>query len=518
MNRRACRPPRLGQPGPPPLPEAAAPALPFGGPAGEQRRILALLLPDLPITRLRRVGLEGPVLVWRATGSRREVVASSLPHLRPGQPLGDARAICPEAQPVEEDPAADAAFLESTALWALRVTPLVAPHGGDGLLLDITGCAHLFGGEAALLRRVLAGLARHGVPAVGAIAGTPGCAAALARAGESGRIVPPGGEAEAVDPLPLPALRLDPAVETGLRRVGLWQVGQVRRQPRGPLARRFGTALLRALDEAAGEVAAPISPIRPPPEFEVAREMLEPLITREAIDAAVDALLRALCRRLEGAGRAARKVVLRAHRVDGAVQEIGLGVGLASRDPAHLARLFSGKLEGLRPGFGFDRLAIGVETAEPFAAAQPGLSREAGEEALAQCLDRLAQRVELWRLAPEPSHWPEREVRRVSAFATVAALEGWPARPRPVRLLRHPVQVGVMALLPDAPPSLLRIGTQSRRVARAEGPERLAAEWWREERPDRDYYRVELEDGTRLWVCRIGIGAEARWFIHGYLG
>jgi protein ImuB len=518
--RRCCGPPRLplGFAGgaavlePPPNPPPQA-----GEGSVSLRRHLALVFPDLPIARLRRAGLEGPVIVWRASGPRREVVAAEAPLIRPGQPLGDARALCPEARLVEEDAAADRAFLESLALWALRFTPLVATSGDRSLILDITGCAHLFGGEAALLRRVREGLARGGVPAIGAIAGAPGCAAALARAGIE-TVVPEGGEAAAVADLPLSALPVEPDTIAALSRIGLRRVGEVRRQPRGPLARRFGAALLLALDEAAGEAVRPISPIRPAPELEAARNFLEPIITREAIDIAADALLRELCARLTRAGRAARRFTLRAFRVDGAVGEVVLGTGLATRDPAHLARLLAHRIETLEPGFGFDRMTLGADRTESFTGLQPGLSREGGEEALAQLLDRLAQRVALWRLAPQASHWPEREVLRVSPFAPVALLEGWPLRPRPVRLLRHPVAIGVMALLPDAPPSLIRIGERSRRVVSAEGPERLAAEWWREDRPDRDYYRVEIEGGARLWLCRIGFGADARWFIHGYFG
>ncbi|WP_456305753.1 DinB/UmuC family translesion DNA polymerase, partial [Falsiroseomonas oryziterrae] len=296
----------------------------------------------------------------------------------------------------------------------------------------------------------------------------------------------------------------------------LRRIGEVRRQPRGPLARRFGAALLRALDEAAGEVAAPISPIRPPPEFWVAREVLEPLITREAIDVVVEALLRALCRRLEAAGRGARRVVLRAHRVDGGVQEVAIGTGLAARDPAHLMRLFAERLERLEPGFGFERIALAAEVTEEMAGTQAGfVGGVAQREELVRLFDRLSQRVQVWRLAPAASHWPEREAMRVAATATVEVLPGWPRAPRPVRLLRRPFEVGAMALLPDAPPSLLRIGRLGHRVRAAEGPERLEAEWWREARPGRDYYRVELANGARLWVCRSGFGAEARWFVHG---
>jgi protein ImuB len=511
--RRAAHPPRLPLPGLGPGHEVGAAARREG--AAPDRRHLAIALPRLAVERL---GVRGPVLVWRAVAGRREVVAvGGVAGVRVGQALSDAQAVAPEAAAVEADPTADAAYLARLALWALRFSPLVAVSREDALVLDITGAAHLFGGEAALLRRAEQGLARLGVSACGVVASAPGTALALARAGLGG-VVPPGEEARAVEGLGLSVLPVAPEVVVALSRMGLRRVGEVRRQPRGPLARRFGQALLRALDEAAGEVATPISPIRPPPDAEAAREFLEPLITREAIDAAVAALLRTLCRKLEAAGRGARRVVLRAHRVDGAVQEVAIGTGLAARDPAHLGRLLAQKLERLEPGFGFERLALAAEVTEEMAGIQAGFVGGAarGEE-LARLFDRLAQRVQLWRLAPAESHWPEREAVRVPATTSLVIPPGWPRAPRPLRLLRRPLEVGAMALLPDAPPSLLRIGKLGHRVRAAEGPERLEPEWWRDDpgRPGRDYYRVELASGARLWVCRSGFGAAARWFIHG---
>jgi protein ImuB len=444
---------------------------------------------------------------------------SGLQGVHPGQALSDAQAVAPEALAVEADPAADAALLERLALWAMRFSPLVAMEDG-ALILDVTGAAHLFGGEASVLRRTVEGLGRLGLTACGVVAGAPGTALALARAGITGHVVLPGAEAEAVSGLGLSVLPVDPDVVTALARIGLRRIGQVRQQPRAPLARRFGAALLRALDEAAGEVSTPISPIRPPLDFDVAREFLEPLITRDAIDIALGGLLQRLCRKLEAAGRGVRRVMLRAHRVDGGVQEIGIGLHLASRDPAHMDRLFAQRLEELEPGFGFDRFQLGAEVTEEMVGTQAGFMGGAlQQEELAQLLDRLAQRVEVWRLAPTASHWPEREVARVSATSVVQAPPGWPRARRPLLLLRRPLEVGAMALLPDAPPSMLRIGRIGHRIRHAEGPERLEAEWWRDppDRPGRDYYRVELASGVRLWVCRSGVGEAARWFVHGRL-
>ncbi len=544
MRRRCCGPPRVGHPGgQPPGPPAGrqkppGPSIPLGrGEGGAQnahdesgavaplllpapnaagsgeaaaspggvpgaappgvhhapRRILALLLPRLPVERLRR---PGPVAVWGQRGSRRVVLSVSAEAeaagLRAGQALADAQAILPGLDLVPEDPAGDARTLERLALWAMRFTPLVGLAGEDGLLLDLTGVGHLFGGEAALLDEVRGRLHRRGLTARGAVASRAGTALALARGGAGG-LLPEGGEASAVGPLPLAALRLAPPLVAALHGLGLRDVGSLAAQPRAGLVRRFGAGLARALDEALGASERPISPLRPPPEMEVARDFADPVVTREGIEAALDGLLADLCHR--------------------------------ARDPAHLARLFHGKLEALAPECGFERLALAALATDPMIGAQEALApggRAARREDLAQLLDRLSQRLPVWRLAPRASHWPERAVRRVGAFEEVAVPQGWAARSRPVRLLQRPLYIGAMALLPDAPPSLLRIGRQAQRVVRAEGPERVEPEWWRDrpERKLRDYYRVELASGARLWVCRVGLaeaGEDPRWVLHGHL-
>ena len=519
--RRAATPPGLPQP----VPKLdLAPTSVFRlDPAhaeqreGQRRRYLALTLPRLAVERLRR---SGPVLVWHTAGSRREVTAvAGLEGVRPGQALSDAQAIAPDAEAVEADPAADAELLQRLALWATRFSPFVAV-AESALLLDVTGATHLFGGEAAVLRRAVRGLARLGLTACGVLASAPGTALALARAGLSDLLVPPGHEDRAIDGLPLWVLPVAPETVTTLSRMGLRCIGDVRRQPRAPLVRRFGTGLLQALDEIAGDLVRPLSPIRPPPDFEAARDLLEPLITREAIDTAVEQLLRTLCRKLEAAARGARRVVLRAYRVDGVVQEVAIGTGLPSRDPAHLGRLLAERLEGLEPGFGFDRLTLDAQVTEEMTGTQGRFVGGASQrEELARLFDRLSQRLQVWRLAPAESHWPEREVMRVAATAEVAMPPDWPRVPRPSLLLKRPIGIRAMALLPDAPPSRLWIGRVGHRVQSAEGPERLEPEWWRDqsERPGRDYYRVELSSGVRLWVCRSGFGEAARWFVHGRL-
>jgi len=533
MRHRCCGTPPLRPPPlcPPPLyPPGAeaphpAPPVPSGqarGAGGGAARVLALHLPGLATEVLRH---PGPVLAWRAEGSRRLVAAvdagAAALGARAGQALADAMALAPGVAVLPEAPGAAAARLEALALWALRIAPLAAVDPPDGLLVNLAGTDALTGGEAAAMRRAVAGLARLGHRATAAVAPTAGAAMALARCGVAAGVAP-GCEAAAIAPLPVHALRLDPAVAAGLRRLGLHRIGDLLAQPRAPLARRFGAALTLALDRATGLVGEPFRSVRPPPDRAAALDFEEPLVTRAGIDAATGRLLARLCVGLAAEGRGLRRLTLRAHRADGGVQEVWIGLGTAGRDPAHLARLLAPRLETLAPGFGFDRIALLAEETETLAATQPGMARPGTDEgdghALSALLDRVAQRLPAWRLRPRESHLPERAVERDAPLAAAPVPDGWDARERPIRLLRRPERLEAVAPLPDDPPARIRWRGAWLDVRAAEGPERVEPEWWRDraDRPVRDYYRLEIPDGRRLWVCRSG-GAGGEWFLHGVL-
>uniref|UniRef100_UPI001359CA37 Y-family DNA polymerase n=1 Tax=Roseomonas sp. 18066 TaxID=2681412 RepID=UPI001359CA37 len=511
-------------PEPPPEPSAG---LAFAG----GRRFLALHLPELPTDRLRRalpdLPRDLPLAAWDRQGSRRALTAvddaAARIGLHAGQALADAQAICPELQLHPADPVADAAALESLALWARRWTPLAAVDPPDGLLLDITGCAHLFGGEQALLAETRARLRAAGIAARGAVAGQPGTAGALARARRDNPVIPSGLEARMVAPLPIgPALRLQDSLQAALSRLGLRRLDDLLSQPRGPLQRRFGLDFMQALDAAAGRRSLPLTPAVPPPDLRVTLSLLEPVVTRTGIEAVLERLLAALCARLHGAGLGARRLNLTAWRGDGTLQALAIGTGLASREPAHLRRLFAEPLGSLRPELGFERMALEAWAADPLAMGrQAGLRLgEAGDaaaaEALAQLLDRLGQRLRLRRPGPQPSHWPERMQRALPAQAGAPPRPpGWGAAPAPVLLLREPALLDLPAGLPEELPLQLpwRGGLQA--VVARQGPMRREPEWWRAApgTPRRDYHRVELASGERLWLCRSG----GRWLLHGHL-
>ena len=444
--------------------------------------------------------------------------------------LADARALLPGLAVARADPHGDARALAALAGWCIRFTPFVALDGADGLILDVTGCARLFGGEAALVARVARDVRRLGFTARAALADTPGAAWAAARflpeaGSERGALAPPGGAEAMLAPLPVAALRLTPDAAFALDRLGLRRVGDLLHLPRAPLAARFGAAVGRRLDQALGREAEAITPHRPAAPYLVRRIFTEPLIDHAGVADAVAGLLAELCARLEAEGRGLSRLELSLFRVDGARRPVTIGAARPTRDAAHLMRLIAVHLDGFDLGFGVEAMAMAAPGGEPLAAAQvplmPGERDQAGD--LAALVDRLANRLGAMgvvRLVPRASHAPERAVAAVPAMAPPVGRPWRTEVKRPVRLFPRPERIEVVAMVPDAPPVLFRWRGRAHRVARAEGPERLAAEWWREcdARDFRDYYRVEDEDGGRYWLYRHGpfdARGAARWYLHG---
>lgn len=442
--------------------------------------------------------------------------------LRPGLPLAEARARVPGLAAEPADPEGDAAALRDMATWALRWTPLAAPDDPDGLLLDVTGAAHLRGGEAALLRALLGRLRGPGLSARAAVAGTPGAARAVARFGAGG-VVPPGGEGAALAPLPAAALGLAPGAVRGLRALGVDTVAQLAALPRGPLVRRFGPEVLLRLDRALGRLPEPVQPWSPPDAIQPRLAFAEPLLTAPALAIATDRLAGMACAALLARGLGARRLDLLAERVDGTAQAIRVGIARPTRDAAHIAALLRARIEQLEPGWGIEALRLLVHP-EPLAPGQSGMGEAAPD--LAALVDRLAARFEgarVFTVIPVESRVPERSQRRAPPLH-VAGHAAWPAQlPRPVRLLHPPEPIEALAALPDRPPAAFTWRHVRRRVRHADGPERIAGEWWRRDgewRALRDYWAVEDEHGRRYWLFRRGDGEESAtgdlsWFLHG---
>lgn len=432
-----------------------------------------------------------------------------------------------------EDAAADAALLEAITESCRRWTPLIACDAPDGVFLDITGCAHLFGGEAGLAADLRERLTRRGFHVRVAIASTPGAAAALARHGAE-KILPPGEERKTLAKLPLAALRLDFEIVAALARVGLKQIGDIYELPRAPLAARFGKHLLDQLDRALGLLEEPVSPRIAVAPYMAERPFAEPIGREEDILRAVACLARQLSLMLARRGEGARRLELTLFRADGAVFTVEAGTSHPSRAAEALAALFAERLDVLRdeldPGFGYDLVRLSVLAADRADPAQADLAGPDNAEELARVLDRLGARLGLAsivRLRSFESHLPERASLAVPVYREGPATAPWetaePGAPpaRPLRLLSRPEEIVAIAAVPDGPPVRFRWRRALHEVMRAEGPERIAAEWWRQagERPTRDYYRVEDKEGRRFWLFREGLfereTTRPRWFLHG---
>lgn len=468
-----------------------------------------------------------------------------------GQPLANARAMVQPLAIMPADERADAALLENVADWCDRFTPLVTLDSPDGLLLDITGAAHLFGGETAMLAMVTRKIASQGFAVQGAIAGTSLAARTLARFAPNS-IVPPGCEAEKIVPLPITALDCDDKILRALRHAGLKTIGQVAERLHSELSERLGKIFVTRLRVMLGAEELPLQPRRPLPDLMAEQRFAEPVVTEAIISASLLSLAESLSGILEREGRGARLLEAAFFRADGKVERIAIKTGDPLRDPKVMLRLLQQKLDALAdpldPGFGFDLIRLEAVLAEETKPATVSFdSDENARQQVRFLTDRLSirfgeQRVQ--RFVPQDTHIPEAAGVAVPAqddefTGTDWTLKRRPGDPprRPLRLLEKPEEISsVLASVPDGPPSRFRWRQCIHDVARAEGPERIAMEWWRSVRvvrsdsvrtsdPNkpheltRDYFRVETREGQRFWLYRDGLyrqtNSPPRWYIQG---
>jgi protein ImuB len=537
--------------------------------------------------RLGKVRLNEPRFAWDSEDARPLVtVAAANGHallaaideqasaagLMPGMVLADARALLPELAVRPSRPEKDAAALAQLADWCARFSPWVAVDGADGLFLDITGCAHLFGGEARMLDDLAQRLQRFGYRLRLAIADTPGAAWAAARFATPARdrdvaILPPGGTREAIAGLPVAGLRLSPVQTAELERLGLKTIADLYPMPRAGLLRRFGPEPARRLDQALGRIDEPINPRTPPSPHEARLAFAEPILEAPSIAAALERMLGGLCGHLAAEQLGVRQLRLALFRVDGSLQRFSIGTSRPNRDPRALQRLFANLFERLDPGFGIEAMSLTATQAEPLedlqlvlaqartraekqartekstvteaakipaaiesseALDERAIERAVDEAALAALADlfangRFAQEpapVRLTRPMPQESHLPERAVMPAPALAPRG--EGWTAVAlttlRPVRLLSRPEPLETDEEAPERLPTSFRWRARPHRIRLAEGPERIAPEWWRPMASNvsagtRDYYRVEDSEGRRFWLYRELTAS--RWYLHG---
>jgi protein ImuB len=529
------------------------------------QRILSLWLERLSTDRIarQRDEVSSPRVVFGRRGNLDLLVAVDATAerlgLSAGLALAQAHSMYPALTAVPEDAAADAHLLAAVADWCQRYTPLVAADPPDGILLDIGGCAHLFGGEERLHDDLLARVTGFGFSARAAIASTIGAAWAMARfgeatiAGQASRIGPPCRsqthptsahcEPEHLAPLPLAALRLPGETVAALARVGLKRIDDILDLPRAPLAARFGADLLRQLDRAFGREDEPLMPRLPVAPYVAEKSFHEPIAREEDVLATIERLAARLKALLAARGAGARRLELALFRTDGMVKRIAAGTSRPVRDPQAIRALFVERLAALGdevdPGFGFDLARLSVLDAEPCPDEQIALGRHEDQAELDRLVDRLSARLgrrRVARLVAHDSHSPELAARALPAQDLAQDLAraelSWEAfrrfrveadlSPRPLRLLARPEPIeDVFALVPDGPPVRFRWRRALHEVVTAEGPERIEGAWWSEDGgPARDYFRVEDKTGLRFWLFRAGLYrditlAAPRWFLHG---
>ena len=547
------------------------------------RRILSLWFPRLAAERALRLRREALPLPFAIIGDQNGAqvltsldFAAEAAGLRAGQPLRDATAMCPGLLTKPADPLAEADFLTILRRWAGKFSPWVAEEPPTSLVIDLTGCAHLFGGEVQLLAEVEQDCAGLGLTVRAGVADTRGAAWALARyagrqvepsrngdaidqearatrsravkrrgwerggalsgAGNGvtpqGVIAPPGQARQALARLPLAALRLPPDAIDGLTRLGLRRVEEVMDLPRAALARRFGTQTLRRVDQALGLEPEPVAPARAPLHFAARLTLPEPIGLASDIIAGLDRLLPPLCAKLAKAGRGARRVRLQAFRTDGVIQRAEVGLARPANEPDRIRPLLLLKIDGIDPGFGIDCLRLEALETEPVHAVQhrghaeasaSAAARQTEDVALTDLIGKLGARLgteAVTRLHPAASHIPEKAAQTLSAAWSEPHPAPWPEprAPRPLLIFR-PEPVTAPEDDPT-PPARFRWRRRDLATRVAVGPERITPEWWLDD-PEwrsgpRDYWRIEVEGGERLWLFYAhGGDMSGGWYCQG---
>ncbi|MDQ4420306.1 DNA polymerase Y family protein [Sphingobium sp. DEHP117] len=481
-----------------------------------------------------RGGLARPeqpfALVEKQRGALRLAALSPLAAqtgIAPGMALADARGLVPDLATLAHDPEADAVLLGQMARHCIAYTPSVMPDPPCGIMLDITGCAHLFGGEAAMRDAIAQDFRQRGYTMWLAVAHTPDAARALARHG--------GADVHA---LPLDALDVDETVRLALRRAGIRTIGELAALPPATLAARFGAPLVRLLARLTGSEDPHIVPHLPPEDIRAELRFAEPIGRHADVLDAIEWLATQAAGALAESGKGGRAFAVQLCRSDGHVARLSIETGTPTRDPALLMRLFAERIDSLAdpldPGFGYDSLVFEVSHAETLEQQQRSLAPDAaGPADIGPLLDRLAVRygpAAIQSFATGNSHVPERAgylARAQDGERGSTSIPGETGEPplRPLFLLDPPQPVEVLATIPDGPPRRFRWRGEQHLVRLYEGPERIAPEWWRRRQGyaspgfSRDYYRIEDEDGRRFWLCRHGLHgretSEPRWYVHG---
>ncbi len=442
-----------------------------------------------------------------------------------GMALADARVLLPSLYYFDDRPRLPAYLLKKMAEWCIRFAPVVAVDEPDGIILDASGCAPLWGSDAAYLTDIYNRFIKRGYDIRLSMADTIGAAWAMTRFGPRQSIIPPGEQMSALLSLPPASLRLEPGVPERLQKLGIRQIGNLIGISRSALRRRFGELLLLRLDQALGSEAEIIQPVEPILPFVERLPSLEPIVTATGIEIALERLLETLCKRLQQEGKGLRTASFNCYRVDGRIEKIEIGTNRASHNPRHLSKLFSIRLPDIEPALGIELFILEALKTEECPPIQEKLwvSGKGWEDAgLLELMDRLSNKMgsqAIHRYLPAEHHWPERSYQQAATLSEKKMIAWKDDQPRPIQILSKPQPIEVSAPIPDYPPMLFRYKGKLHIIKKADGPERIEREWWLDDGPHRDYYIVEDERGQRYWLFRSGhysIEKKDQWFLHGF--
>ncbi|RYG51513.1 MAG: DNA polymerase Y family protein [Chitinophagaceae bacterium] len=442
-----------------------------------------------------------------------------------GIAVADARAIIPGLQVLDDVPGLSTKLLTGMAEWSIRFTPVAAIDEPDGLLLDVTGCAHLWGDEKQYLTDIYKRFKGFGYDVRLSVADTIGAAWAVARYGRGSVIVEHGEQMNAILSLPGAALRIEPFTTERLNKLGLHNIRSFIHMPRPSLRRRFGLQILQRIGQALGHEEEWITPIQPVEEFHERLPCMDPIISAKGIEIALHRLLDALCFRLKQEEKGLRTAVLKCYRVDGKIDRIEIGTNRPSSNTQHLFKLFENKTGSIEPALGIELFTLDAPRVEDLPVAQEKLwetTDTLNDSELSELLDRIEGKVgahHIHRYIPAEHYWPERSFKLAPSLHEKLQTPWKADGLRPLQMLDKPQPIEVTAPVPDYPPMMFRYKGKLHKIIRADGPERIEQEWWLRDGLHRDYYSVEDEEGKRYWLFRSGHYDSAKsyqWFIHGF--
>jgi protein ImuB len=442
-----------------------------------------------------------------------------------GTVVADAKAMLPSLQVLNDEPGLEQKLLTALAEWFIRYTPIVAIDLPDGLILDATGCCHLWGGEEKYIIAIAKRLNEIGYQVKIAVASTIGTAWAICRFGKNFSVIENNKQADALYSLPPQALRLEAEVVERLHKLGLKQIKDFIAMPRAVLSRRFGKGFIKRLNQALGHDKEFIQSVILTESYSERLSCLEPIVTATGIEIALQRLLETLCKRLQQDQKGLRTAIFKNYRIDGKIETIQIGTNRPSQTVVHLFELFEINIATIEPALGIELFTLEATKVEDLFAVQEKLwnnKNNLDNKELSQLLDRIGGRFgnnNIQRYLPDEHYWPERSIKLASSINEKTQLVWKTDKPRPIKLLPRPELIEVTAPIPDYPPMLFRYKGKLHKIVKADGPERIEQEWWLQQGRHRDYYYVEDEEGCRYWLFRSGHYDDTKlpqWFIHGF--